>query len=372
MSQMSILLNSNTIIDRRLRNLRHLSMASEVDYSDENSSSNGVLNSYHSYISEVIVIMIKHTQPQENLDIYTTEIMSSAKLVVQIGKYIYQLVNEAENMTKNSTDALSDLENVYASELQNITDTYISPKKALPIWERYLTLMFNGMEQNEAFDLKTDKILTSKSDIRYLEMITEFLTKISLAQIELYLWWTIVEELVLHTTTHLRELHNEYSQIVTDLETSTPRSLYCAGGVNQLMGMAVSYSIVNQDFISQTKPKVDSMLKNIRQAFSDLVMKTSWMDQKTKIATLDKAKTMKSFIGFPNWILVRTELERFYNGLEINETTHLANMLGILKWRMNLTIQTWREKSEFGWATAPTNVNAFHTFQANAISMAIY
>jgi hypothetical protein len=47
-------------------------------------------------------------------------------------------------------------------------------------------------------------------------------------------------------------------------------------------------------------------------------------------------------------------------------------MLGILKWRMRKKISEWRKSNEFGWATTPTNVNAFHTFQANAISKYLF
>lgn len=46
-------------------------------------------------------------------------------------------------------------------------------------------------------------------------------------------------------------------------------------------------------------------------------------------------------------------------------------MMGILKWKMSEKLKKLKEDNVFGWATVPTNVNAFHTFQANAISNSV-
>lgn len=46
----------------------------------------------------------------------------------------------------------------------------------------------------------------------------------------------------------------------------------------------------------------------------------------------------------------------------------MENIVQLLSWEFMDQLSRWRMKNEFGWATSPTNVNAFHTFQANAIS----
>ena len=46
----------------------------------------------------------------------------------------------------------------------------------------------------------------------------------------------------------------------------------------------------------------------------------------------------------------------------------MENVIELLSWTWMDKLANWRMKNEFDWATSPTNVNAFHTFQANAIS----
>jgi predicted metalloendopeptidase len=57
------------------------------------------------------------------------------------------------------------------------------------------------------------------------------------------------------------------------------------------------------------------MLADIQWAFSTLVRSVDWMDENTKIATLDKAAAVRHFVGFPEWLLERGELELYYDGV---------------------------------------------------------
>lgn len=138
--------------------------------------------------------------------------------------------------------------------------------------------------------------------------------------------------------------------------------------VNQLMGMAVSYAIAEPDFLVATKPKVNSMIENIRVAFHGLVHEVKWMDDQTKCSTHEKLNAMKNFVGFPEWILKTGELDKYYKSLAFNESTHLRNLIDVLQWQMSEKLETLYAAEDIGWATTPTNVNAFHSFQANAIS----
>lgn len=258
---------------------------------------------------------------------------------------------------------------ITAVELQNHTDRLILPK-SIPIWQKYLNILFDGIKEVQ-LDLNSEKLLTSRPDIMYLENVVEYISKIPILEIELYIWWNVVEELVLHTVSNIRKLHSEYARKVTKLEGAISRSEYCTGGVNKLMGMAVSYAVAKNDFLIHTKPKVINMLNNIREAFNNLVRETTWMDVGTKCSTLEKSIAMESLIGFPDWIIENGKLDRFYAGIECNETTHLKNMMDVVEWAMKRKLKTFKIPDEFEWATTPTNVNAFHTFQANAISKCV-
>lgn len=200
------------------------------------------------------------------------------------------------------------------TDIQNLTDTYIAPKPALPIWAKFLNAIFENVPEAQ-LNLDSDLILTSKGDVLYLAMLSEFISATPASHIELFIWWNIVEELILHTTTEMRKLHYEYIMKITTIEGGQSRSLYCARGVNKQMGMAVSHAIAEGTFLNVTKPKVALMLKNIRESFNGLVRDTTWMDWPTKKSTLEKSEAMQSLIGFPEWIMNKTLLEDYYDGV---------------------------------------------------------
>lgn len=54
--------------------------------------------------------------------------------------------------------------------------------------------------------------------------------------------------------------------------------------------------------------------------------------------------------------------------IDINETDYLGTMLALLDREMLNNTAQLRQPHVTQWATTPTNVNAFHTFQSNAIS----
>lgn len=82
-------------------------------------------------------------------------------------------------------------------------------------------------------------------------------------------------------------------------------------------GMAVSRLFIDPTFHSNKVRKVFEMLEDIREAFVLLVDKTDWMDQQTKVATLEKSRKMTSEIGFPEWLFDDKKLNEYYKGVSL-------------------------------------------------------
>lgn len=110
------------------------------------------------------------------------------------------------------------------------------------------------------------------------------------------------------------------------------------------------------------------MLWEMKTALAHLVSKTRWMDDDTKLATYQKIVKMKTLIGIPDWLLEEGRLESYYEGMEIDPEQHLENMINIIQIKVRKVLNKFRESNNFTWATDPTEVNAYHTFQENTIS----
>ncbi|XP_058446017.1 uncharacterized protein LOC131427110 [Malaya genurostris] len=345
----------------------------DEDYSNPEDNTN-YIKAYKNFMIGAMKVLVNSTDSRINLDTFADSFTKAADIYVKMSRVIMKFDKLADNNSKsnNPDDSLNlqDLVNTTVYDLQTQTDQYLAPKQPLPIWKHYLEEVFEGIPEAQ-LDLNNDLILTSNADIYYLQLLADYLSRTPLVHIELFIWWTVVEELILHTTAEIRRLHYDYYKVTTVTEGYTPRSLYCAGAVNKLLGMAVSYAISDQNFVQDIKPKVETMLQYIQDAFERLVRDTTWMDWKTKQSTLEKSKAMRSLIGFPEWILQEKELEEYYDKLDISDTQHLENMIQIIQSRNVKQLRRWRLKNVLSWDTVPTNVNAFHTFQDNAITIPI-
>ncbi|XP_051863272.1 LOW QUALITY PROTEIN: endothelin-converting enzyme 2 [Drosophila albomicans] len=328
------------------------------------------MSAYLLYVRKVIEKYLLYVDPDVNQDEATVGITELVKQAVQVARKIHMLKEEAENITKPSKNPADDIVYISLLQLQNQTDKKIAPQ-TLPIWLRYMSLILEGTKHATKMETGNTTIITSQADIFYLQSIVEYLQETPAPYIESYLWLSAVEELVLHTTSDMRLLHAEYMRLVIGTEGSTPRSLYCAHGVNSLFGMAVSYVLADEQFTRQTLPRVERMLSDIRRSFDRLVRGTSWMDAATKRQTMLKSAEMKSFIGFPPWLTNASALNAYYEGVKVNASTHLENLMGFVHWQMLGRINDMDEPEPIGWATSPSNVNAFHTFQSNAITVPI-
>lgn len=114
------------------------------------------------------------------------------------------------------------------------------------------------------------------------------------------------------------------------------------------------------------------MLSNIRYSFESTIATITWMDIPTKVATIEKIRNMKQLVGFPEWLFVPGKLEEYYKGVVADPEQNLLNQIKILELDFYNKLKNFRKLYKFSWETLPTEVNAYHTYQANAISNFFY
>lgn len=110
------------------------------------------------------------------------------------------------------------------------------------------------------------------------------------------------------------------------------------------------------------------MLNELKDSLAHLVGQAKWMDDSTKLATYQKIIQMKSLIGFPDWLLEEGKLDEYYEGIEVQADRHLENMINIIQVMVKKGFNKYHDMHNISWATEPTEVNAYHTFQHNTIS----
>ncbi|KAF4532556.1 hypothetical protein B566_EDAN008480 [Ephemera danica] len=150
------------------------------------------------------------------------------------------------------------------------------------------------------------------------------------------------------------------------------RSMVCASITNDLMGMAVSYLFATPSFVQAAEEKVGEMVDDIRNSFIERVHKLDWMDEETRLVTLRKVNAMKVLIAFPKWMLQAGELDKYYYGLKLDPGNFLMNAVKIMEVSMKkmlMSVVLPNTVKMETWASDPTDVNAYYSFQDNAITI---
>ncbi|XP_045537018.1 neprilysin-4 [Papilio machaon] len=270
-------------------------------------------------------------------------------------------------MTYNETDETESYETreYTVDQIQNITDSVLALTNgtAIPIWKRYFEGIFTVKDKK--LDFEKEKISINQLDLEYLCLMTAYVSKTAPIHLELYIWMKVIEVLAADTTQTLYQLFLKIYP--TDIVAA--RSLRCANAVNDMLGMAVAYAIAEPDFINVVKPEIQVMLKNLKGALAQLIGKTKWMDDNTKLKSYRKIIEMKTLIGFPDWLLEEGQLESYYKGIEVNKKTHLENMISIAQMEIKAKMDDYRQPRPNLWYIDPTVVNAYHVFATNTITV---
>ncbi|XP_060530222.1 endothelin-converting enzyme homolog [Cylas formicarius] len=302
---------------------------------------------------------------------------SPKKEVLQLAVDVVNNITErVEELTANYTqpddgEGEDETKNMTFRQLQEFTANNV-PNLDPMFWVTYVDAIFENT--NVTIEPDVDLLYVTETELTYLYKILEYVTSLPEKHLEIYLWWSTVYAMVINTSADVVDYITKQMSVVygdSDVAYSRSRALDCCELVNNYMGLAVSYAIADKAFPNKTKPKVEKMFHEIKDAFVQHVKSVAWMDDYTKKVTLEKSREMISFIGYPDWLFVDGALERHFEGLEINSTTYLDNMMSVIIDFTNETLTSLRAEHKRDWSTEPINVNAFNSFTDNAINVPI-
>lgn len=160
-------------------------------------------------------------------------------------------------------------------KIENLVRSYLTHRSFLV---RYVTKL--NKDIIEPLLTITESVVSTPNDIYYTEKLMQYADALAKPELELYIWWTVVEQLIPHAKTP-----NEMERTVS-----------CLFSVCELMDIASSYILISSSLSRDTLSSVSSMFNNIREAFQYTVQKTSWLDDISKRVTSEMSSTMKSFI----------------------------------------------------------------------------
>lgn len=234
--------------------------------------------------------------------------------------------------------------------VQNVTEQLTAK-----LLYQYLEIIFVDIEPK--YNFNESLILPNRADTYYLQKVMEYIsnTDESKIDLELYIWWQIVEKMM-------------FESMAANKLRNIPRSSYCTETVETHMGMAVIAIIIKPEIPSKIR-KMKKMINETLFAYTMFTQQFAWMDNETQHLMLAKIDSVESFVGFPEWIINYDKLDAFYSELSFNESTHFINLMNVHKWEMNKKLKSLNSKQNVGWPIKPTEVNAYYSLKHNTIAI---
>ncbi|XP_014207883.1 neprilysin-2 [Copidosoma floridanum] len=185
-----------------------------------------------------------------------------------------------------------------------------------------------------------------------------------------YVMWRVAGSSVSYLNDEIRKRQLAYSTIVSGKTEREPRWKECVNSVTSGFSISVGALYVRKYFNEDAKKTAIEMVSDIRNEFIKILHTIDWMDNKTKEAALDKAKSMTTHIAYPDELLDDKKLEKFYEKLEISPGSYLKNALNLTLFGTEYAFEILRKpvnKSEWISHGRPAIVNAFYSSIENSI-----
>lgn len=81
------------------------------------------------------------------------------------------------------------------------------------------------------------------------------------------------------------------------------------------MEKATGALYVRNFFDPNIKLKAIELVKNLKSAFNNIIINTTWMDDATKLKAVEKVNAMDANIAYPDELLDDHILEKFYENV---------------------------------------------------------
>ncbi|KAI5709268.1 hypothetical protein M8J76_014310 [Diaphorina citri] len=256
-------------------------------------------------------------------------------------------------------------------ERRNATKLY-NPMKITELQERYPSIPWteyiNTILSPNA-QLKYDETIIV-SEPKYIYDLEKLLSTTPKRTMANYVMWRVTAASVSYLTEAIRARQLAYSTAVSGVSEQQARWKECVGTVGGSFSLAIGSLYVRKYFKEAAKSNAVEMVQLIREEMYKILSSVDWMDEVTRRAALDKAKSMTTHIAYPEELLINAKLEEFYSGLEVEPTNYLEAVLNLTRFGTNYSFSQLRKPvNKTDWKTHgnPAVVNAFYSSIENSI-----
>ncbi|XP_045470626.1 neprilysin-2-like [Harmonia axyridis] len=200
----------------------------------------------------------------------------------------------------------------------------------------------------------------------YIEKLEKLLAVTPKRAIANYMFISISEHRLFND--EMRKKSLDFEKIAYGVTEDIPLWKKCI--YSNSLHLAQSSMYVRQYMKSRSKNSIKELMVDIKTTFMENLKKYTWMDHKTRKRAIQKAEALRSYVGYPDELLDDDEIEKYYEGLVIDENSLLKTSLAKTIWGRNSYLKKYHEpydKNDWKDKAFPTVVNAFYEQTDNSI-----
>ncbi|NXL58519.1 NEP protein, partial [Chordeiles acutipennis] len=307
---------------------------------------------------DFMISVAKLILQERNISVNERQISEEMKRVMDLEKEIANATTKSEDRN----DPLLLYNKMTLAQLQNNFSLEIDHK--VFNWSKFINDIMSTVQINVE---NTEHVIVYDPD--YLIRLKSILNKYSPRDLQNYMIWRFVMDLVNSLSRNYKDTRNAFRKALYGTTSETAVWRRCANYVNGNMENAVGRLYVEEAFAGDSKHVVEEMIADIRDVFIKTLDELTWMDAETKKKAEQKATAIRERIGYPDEIVTDdNKLNSEYQELNYKEEEYFENIIQNLVFTQKKRLKKLREKvDKEEWISGAAVVNAFYSASRNQI-----
>ena len=184
-----------------------------------------------------------------------------------------------------------------------------------------------------------------------------------------YVGWRVIQSSIDFMHIELRNVYLRFQKTALGKEDVDQRWKLCAVLTQNIAAVATGSLYIDEYFKEDDKAAAVNFVNDLLAEYSLSIEESKWMDNQTKIAATNTAKTMKKYIGYEDELRTN-EAVIYYNDLyEYEEDYFLEMGLAFKIFETDREYRRLNENKGADWTkySKPATVNAFYKSEDNSI-----
>ncbi|KAJ8667499.1 hypothetical protein QAD02_009162 [Eretmocerus hayati] len=211
------------------------------------------------------------------------------------------------------------------------------------------------------------------ADRDYFEKFPNILAKTSNRTLANYALWNLVRNAVPYLSKRIRDSSKELEAEFYGTAGLTPRWIECILAMKDELPVATGALYVRRYLDKDSKQNVTDLFYRLRRAFNETLKAAEWMDNKTRVAAMEKLKHMEPLVAYPDEYLDDKILDTYHEKVKISSNSYLKSSLSLSydqKKRSYEYLGKKVDRKDWVWYQgATTDVNAYYNFDLNLVDV---